>query len=208
MFSFRCVECGSPFISKHPIRKYCSRECYRKSTLAIRRIAKRKQYREATGTTICQRCGETAVELHRKKYCSAKCAKLARLENQQKYKIQRRLQNGGRLDCIFCGQPLGYRQISFCSHSCKRYYYRRTQTSQCFVCGENLPLHKQHYCSSKCLREGLRVARRKYKHPICVVCGKKCNGRRTTYCGDKCYKHARKHKFDNVSIVENSASDF
>jgi len=142
-----CPICGVNFTApKYANRQYCSIDCFRESQKASMR------------EHICQQCGKRFISNKEgRKYCSHKCAHLAR----------KKLKSA---NCLNCGKKFKKRTAKdkYCSLECFHAYTTflpRHQT--CQRCGKTFTSnHKeQKYCSHECY--GLSIRRdgpRKYAY--------------------------------------------
>lgn len=152
-----CPQCGKAFVdSKHPHKKYCSRECWDAALYA-------KSYE----TRICPGCGISfeARKGATQKYCNAKCGFKNR-PHRRGNPAKR-----GTFVCEWCGKEFTnwtYRNPRFCSHQCTSEFGARQPKGNrkhkveyvkciCERCGKQYKLSKAYlairnsrFCSAEC----------------------------------------------------------
>lgn len=141
-----CPICGKTFETNHPLKKYCSHECY-----LIHAKQNLKKYREEQHrlkkekVKKCPTCGkEFKPDPPQKKYCSPECAKAGKLERQRQWRLKHPEKVRKSARRYYWKDHLTYKKIC---PTCKKTFTttKRNQKYCCYECWEKRP--KKYPCS-------------------------------------------------------------
>ncbi|GAA13842.1 HNH endonuclease [Gordonia alkanivorans] len=101
-----CGGCGQTFRTERSNKRYCNGSCKARACDA-RNPDRLREWRNTTNErkrrrpaeSVCEQCGSTFVQVHRRKYCSAVCSNRAfhlRRVGTSRYQLQRQQHNQAR----------------------------------------------------------------------------------------------------------------
>lgn len=187
-----CEQCNKEYYPKSKDRaydekqKYCSNECARTATTAVKNCETCKSAfrviainahlkycsRKCTPRGMCPACGKITIGAHpNKRYCDQFCAGEVR---KRKIKYS---------ECAYCKKSFGQRNTTpskhrkYCSRHCGKLASGITKT--CAACKKDLfayrLLKNKIYCSSSCI-----------PRTPCILCGKKITKVQRKCCSSEC----------------------